>query len=652
LTRRTAFEKTRKYPEEVKAAIQQLLVDCPLPRDALPYTDQFDRLKTKYEADSKATSTDHEFWQLISKIGKYGGAGGAAGRKTAPRTPTLTTEQQLELQRLFPDGIGHRDNLPYTPEFDQLHLRFMRLTRMKLTRHEFWRATSRVAKLSRKPKPLFDIAPLGGLPKEMVEYLERTNPWWRAQHQPPAERFRRFAFREVLSQLDARITPVVAVRGPRQVGKTTIQLQLVEELLLIRHVNPARILRVQLDDTPSLGAMQNPVEAIVRWYEENVLNESINGVAARGEPVYLFFDELQNLHGWSGQLKALVDHVNARTLVTGSSALRIARGHDNLAGRVSTIELGPLRLSEIAGVRGLGDLPPFHCPDCRQAWSRRDFWHELNAHAKRHARVLKRAFSFFSDLGGYPVCHKPAVTGKVTALASQLVEDVVNKSLDNDPVRVGRGAQLDRRVIREVFRLVCRYAGQAVSTKELGSQITAVLGSGIKHSAVEDSIQFLDDAMLIHRIPPLELLLKKQTNPAKLTLCDHFVRNAWLQETIPISPGGLAQATQAVATNAGHLVESIIGYQLTGIPTLEVAWFPERTNEPEVDFVLTLGLKRLPMEMKYQGGSRSGDRKGIAAFCSKPHYAAEFGLLITREESGDLNGSTVAVPASHLLLAM
>jgi len=114
---------------------------------------------------------------LLSKIGKYGDAAGNGQRKTAPRTKSLTTEQQLEMLRLFPDGIGHRDNLPYTPEFDQLRRRFSDLTRTRLTPHEFWRATSRVAKLSRKPKPLFETAPLGGLPLEMVHYLERTNPW-------------------------------------------------------------------------------------------------------------------------------------------------------------------------------------------------------------------------------------------------------------------------------------------------------------------------------------------------------------------------------------------------------------------------------------------------------------------------------------------
>lgn len=589
---------------------------------------------------------------LLSKIGKYGGAGGTGGRKVAPRTKSLTHEQQLEMLRLFPDGgTGHRDNLPYTAEFDQLHKQFANLTGTRLTKHEFWRAASRVAKLSRKPKPLFETAPLGGLPPQIVQYLERTNPWWRAQAARPNERHRRWAFQEVLDRLDSRVAPVVAIRGPRQVGKTTIQLQLVEELLLIRHVNPAHILRVQFDDTPSLGALGNPVEAIVRWYEDNVLKGTINAAAQRGYTIYLLFDELQNLPGWSAQLKALVDHVTARTLVTGSSALRIARGQDNLAGRVSTIELGPLRLSEIAAFRGLGDLPPFSCPNAKEDWTHVEFWHDLNAHASKHARVLRRAFGHFSDVGGYPVCHKPGVDRTTALLAGQLVEDVVNKSILHDPVRVGSRTQLDRGVIAETFRLICRYAGQVVKNHEFCRQIGAVLGTGIKHKDLENAVEFLADAMLIHRVQPLELLGKKQTNPPKYCLCDHFVRNAWLQETVPFSLDGLANAGSSVATMAGHLIEGVIGFQLKGMPAIEVAWFPERPTEPEVDFVLTLGLKRLPIEVKYQEQLRSKDWKGVEAFVSRPQYEAAFGLVITREEVGNLSKSSIAVPASHFLLA-
>ncbi|HEX8325243.1 MAG TPA: AAA family ATPase [Tepidisphaeraceae bacterium] len=640
------------YPVSVKEAIQKLLVTSPVPRDALPYTPEFERLKKLYVGQTHVAIGDHDFWQLLSKIGKYGGAGGKTGRKSAPATKSLTTVQQLEMLRLFPDGIGQRDNLPYTKQFDDLHKQFAKLTGLRLTSHEFWRATSRVAKLSRKPKPLFETAPLGGLPLDIVQFLERTNPWWRAQPLPTVERYRRSAFDDVLQRIDSRIAPVVAMRGPRQVGKTTIQLQLIEELLLIRHVNPAHIIRVQFDDTPSLGLLANPIEAIVRWYEDNVLHGTINASAARGDRVYLLFDEVQNLAGWSSQLKHLVDNVDAFTLVTGSSALKISRGQDNLAGRLSTIELGPFHLSEIAGVRKLGSLPRFHCPDARDAWSRPEFWLDLISHSQKHSKILKKSFSRFSDLGGYPVCHKNDIEGATTVLAGQLVEDVVNKSIENDPLRIGSRGHLDRRMIREVFRLLCRYAGQGVTPRVLSQEIGAVLGAGIKESSVAEAVDFLNESLLIRLVPPAELLQRKQSNPPRICLCDHFVRNAWLQENIPLDPDRLATATQAVSGMAGHLIESVLGYQMCSIPTLEVAWNPARANESEIDFLLTLGLKRVPIEIKYHANFDVRDIAALEAFCTKPHYNAKFGLIVTQTHAGKVGERTIAVPASALLLAM
>ncbi len=229
---------------------------------------------------------------------------------------------------------------------------------------------------------------------------------------------------------------------------------------------------------------------------------------------------------------------------------------------------------------------------------------------------------------------------------------MVNKSLDTDPVRVGVRAQLDRGVIKNAFRLLCRYAGQAVSNKAFAEEVSKVLGTGVKHTAIADALQFLADSLLIHRVQPLEMLLKRQANPPKYCLCDHFVRNAWLQESIPIDPTELASCSGAVCTSAGHLIESIVGYQLEGLPTAEVAWFPERPTEPEVDFVVTLGSKRLPIEVKYQKSVGPGDLKGLTAFCGKGHYEADFGLVITPAQTGDVGDLAIAIPASHFLLVL
>jgi prevent-host-death family protein len=69
--------------------------------------------------------------------------------------------------------------------------------------------------------------------------------------------------------------------------------------------------------------------------------------------------------------------------VTGSSALRIGLGRDSLAGRIQPFEVGPLRLSAIAALRGFGDLPPAQDDNGTADWLRQEFWSDLGEYARR-----------------------------------------------------------------------------------------------------------------------------------------------------------------------------------------------------------------------------------------------------------------------------
>ncbi len=629
--------------------LKQLLRDSEYSRDALPYSDEFTRLKKEYSRKLNRRVSDADFWHLLTRVGKRGGLGGRKRRRQGDPI-ALTTEQQLELLRLMPDGIGNRDRLPYTDEFDELHRRFNRWMKgAKLTKHEFWRALARVGKRSRKPQPLFETTPLGGLPADLVELLAFQNPWWRGEPAKPTEPFRRWAFYETFQRLQSNLTPIVAIRGPRQVGKTTIQEQLIEELLKLRGVKPSRIFRIQFDEVPSLGSFRDPILVLVRWFEQNILNDTLNGSAQRGEPVYLFFDEVQNLKTWAPQIKSLVDHAKAKTLITGSSALRIAGGQDSLAGRISTLELGPLRLHEIPGVRRTGELPAFSPESGIDAWTEQSFWIDLLKHASRHQRVIEQAFRLFSEVGGYPVCHKP--DAQRSTLSELIIKTVVERTIIHDLKAGPQGRRRDPGVLRETFRRVCRYAGQSVQKRRIKEEVEQVLGTGIREKAIGDAVDFLSNSLLIHEIPPLEALTKRQHHPPKICLCDHFVREAWLQETVPIAPKELANVGETVCTVAGHMIESTLGYSLKGIPGLDVSWFPSRHNEPEVDFVLTIGLHRVPIEVKYSRSKpKQSDLKGLKSFCSQAKYNAKFGILVTQDVAGPIDDNVIAVPAYAMLI--
>jgi predicted AAA+ superfamily ATPase len=182
----------------------------------------------------------------------------------------------------------------------------------------------------------------------------------------------------------------LVLRGPRQVGKTTIQEQLIESYLADA-VEPRRLFRVQFDEPPPIKRLDTPILAPCRWFENRILGTSFNQAARAGRPAYIFLDEVQTLDAWAPQLKALVDHHTVRVLVTGSSALRIEAGRDSLAGRISELDLGPLLLREIAELAGHGRLEASLPDNGLGALLDLEWWKRLRAQAcSRETSVMPR----------------------------------------------------------------------------------------------------------------------------------------------------------------------------------------------------------------------------------------------------------------------
>ena len=123
------------------------------------------------------------------------------------------------------------------------------------------------------------------LPTELVQDLLRQNPWWQGQALPVIPPYRRWPFAKLLARLNQPLASILVIRGPRQIGKTTLQLQLVQALMA-QGVEPRRILRAQFDDLPSLRAMKSeePILRIVEWPSNSTAPRSWACSASRTGP--------------------------------------------------------------------------------------------------------------------------------------------------------------------------------------------------------------------------------------------------------------------------------------------------------------------------------------------------------------------------------
>jgi predicted AAA+ superfamily ATPase len=205
-------------------------------------------------------------------------------------------------------------------------------------------------------------------------------------------------------------------------------------------------------------------------------------------------------------------------------------------------------------------------------------------------------------------------------------------------------------LLGEVFKLACRYIGQSPKQAFYMDEIKRAMAADIGWQRILTYLKFLDGTLLIRLIEPLELRLKKRRAPSKLCLCDHALRASWLQEVVPLDPSSLEQQSH-LRDIAGHIAESAAGYFLKSLPNLNVAYFPERGAEPEVDFVLTVGEQRIPMEIKYRTHITWQDTNGVRSFIEKSAYNAPFGVIVTlTDDIATDDPRLISISLSTLLL--
>lgn len=486
------------------------------------------------------------------------------------------------------------------------------------------------------------------LPIEVVEALRGMNPWWQGDPLPVLPATRRHLVAGMRRRLTLSLAPIVVLRGPRQIGKTTAQFHLISDLLG-EGVDPRRILRVQFDEMRSLGRLESPILRIQRWFEREVLGKTLNAAAHAGEKAYLFFDEVQNLRDWDAQLKSLVDHGTVSVVVTGSSALRIERGRDSLAGRITTLEGGVLSLREIAEFAGLDLEQSLLAENGLGVLRDRSLWLSLREQGEALVAARDESFRRFSERGGYPLAQVNFET-PWDDVADQLNETVVRRVIQQD-LRLGdRGRRRNPDLLEEVFRLACRYAGQAPGPQLLADEAQRALGANVGVQRIRSYLRFLDDALLVRRINPLEIRLKRRRGNPKLCLADHGLRASWLQEVVPLDAERLRQAPETAAL-AGRVAESVAGACLSNMSGLQVAHFPARSGLPEVDFVLTVGDSRIPVEVKYQARiDPLRDTAGLRTFVENRANRAPFGILVTQGPSEVNDPRIVSLPLSSFLL--
>ncbi len=401
--------------------------------------------------------------------------------------------------------------------------------------------------------------------------------------------------------LMARIVPFLkrreylAIVGPRQCGKTTFLEMLRDHLVKREKAAPDSVQGVTFEDRRLLMEFEADPVAFVRSYAPR----------GSGGAFTLMIDEFQYAQDGGQKLKLIYDTCRGlKIIVTGSSSLDLkAKVGKYMVGRLLHFTLYPFRFAEIlrAGNKRLESVyEEYHAKVVRLLNGGKPF--SVKSGPDPFADEFLKAYEEFCVWGGYPaVVLAPRGEERV-----KLLEDIYNNYILKDIKTT-----LEMATERSLYRLseyLATQVGQIVVYQNLGQ------AAGLDHRKLTRHLNVLYETFVCREVRPFFVNRQKELskNP-KIYFLDAGFRNALMENMNVLGK----------RADAGALVENACLGQflhLPGPPAKINFW---RTKAgAEVDFVLTHGERKVPIEVKRTSSASPRATKSLQSFLdafSPPH---------------------------------
>ena len=451
------------------------------------------------------------------------------------------------------------------------------------------------------------------------DILKPYNPWWTdvATAFERVPDFRRDVF-DILYADVKSLPQMVSVTGPRRVGKSTLLLQCIRQLIADAPNAPAQAQRIVY------FSMQDPGLELPGFNQDRFFNDLVAAAveASKQGVTYLFLDEIQRFPRWELYLKKYYDlKTPVRIVVSGSASTPIfKKSRESLLGRIKDFHVLPFSFREWYGIRWgdveitrLGseddDLPV----DVNQALS----WHRMagvaiqkdlptdlvsRLNAMTHFQSERKIVDFLFE-GGFPeVWSLPTLLQKQDYLYQNQVERVIFEDL------LIAAEFRKPEMLRRFYLGLLKDPGRETNLSQLSKVIE------LARTTIETYFPLLEATDLVWRLH--KHTSTKATPKAgnfKTYLVDLAVRNAVMklsQEQMVADP-----------TLMGAYAENVVANHLRRWPGLVELGYWRRNNE-ELDFIVDLGHSMIGIEVKYRNQVQDKDVLKAAGLATQLNCAA------------------------------
>ncbi len=387
---------------------------------------------------------------------------------------------------------------------------------------------------------------------------------------------------------------IMAIRGPRQSGKTTLLRMLIEWLQNEHDVSKDRIIYVTFEDRELLDSFTiDPIGFIERYAPED-------------GKYYFIIDEAQYCNKLGENLKLIYDtKENIKLIVTGSSSLELtAQTGKFLVGRLFEFELMPLNFYEFLIVKDKGLASIFQREQLKLL--------NLLSGTKTPATKSKGAFigemleylDEFVSFGGYP----EVVKSRSDKEKNIVLKGIVNTYIEKDVLSYLHIT--DTIKFRKLITLLAASNGTMLKIGDIASQISSYF------KEVEKLLNILEQTYVLSLVRPYHknLVTELRKNP-KIYFMDTGLRNYLVSDMNSL---GKRQ-------DAGILAENFVLNELRQKVKLNY-W--RTTSKTEVDFV-TNRTDPIPIEVKLSHFQKEVVTKSMHGFLGP--YKSRYGIIVTKD---------------------
>ncbi len=479
--------------------------------------------------------------------------------------------------------------------------------------------------------------------EQLLEALHLQNPWWAGKSVPPelAKPFRRRDFFFLRKRLAD--PHVLAIYGPRQVGKTTLMYQLAEELVEVKKVEPRRVMFFSLDYPGTIGQGGDLLNQLLEALSTSILKEPLE---RDRPPVYVLLDEVAKAEGWSRVLKGWQDlRLPLKFVVSDSSQSHLlGDAARDLVGRVNLQLVLPLKFSDFLAYRLKRDDLGRSALDWREEFTGafregspsrmlRAFERvaEHMAPMRRETQIeLERYFL----LDGYP----ELLDCNDLPFAASRLRQYVDLTLYKDLVRLFEIR--NPKALEDLVTLIAAESSKRMDYQTMSGTLR------LKYETLKTYLDYLESVFLVTSSGFYTgSRAKRIRRPRKMYFRNCGLRNAIL--------GELHESTLSQPERLGITAETAVfehslrlAFHLGGGAKPELGYWQD-SSDREVDIVLGVGPRPLAIEVKYRASVRDTDIDAIRGFIEE--YPKAMGLVVTRSTL-ERRGDVVLVPLWIFLL--